>query len=278
YCNRGRNPLNKISKKLWIVLLIVTGAVLGIMCASAVTKIDLLNTAVGTVVTPLQKAVSSLGAVGDFFDRIANAGAYKEENKILKERIARLEQETINIDSYKNENERLRALLEMKDIRENPRYTGANVISRDSGDWYETIVIDKGTNDGVNVNSVVVVPDGLVGSVFEAGPDYAKVKTMTDVESSVGAICGRTNDIGIVEGKSGLTSKGKCALNYLDKNARIVEGDSIETSGTGGVFPKGIRIGKVTSISDSGDGLTLICEIETAVNPDLVTEVLVSIK
>lgn len=270
--------MKKITKRMWIVLIIVTGAVLGIMSAAAVTKVDFLNSAVGSVITPLQKAAGSLGAVGDFFDRLANAGAYKAENQQLREQVARLEQESINIEAYRNENQRLRALLDMKDMREGPEYTGANVISYDSGDWYETLVIDKGTSAGVKVNSVVVVPDGLVGSVFEVGLDYAKVKAVTDVESSVGAICGRTNDIGMVEGKSGLTPEGRCALNYLDKNARIIEGDVIETSGTGGIFPKGLTIGRVTSVSEAGDGLTLECQIETAVDPGKVTEVLVSVK
>lgn len=270
--------MKKITKKLWIVLILVTGAVLGIMSAAAVTKVDILNSAVGTVITPLQKAAGSLGVVGDFVDRLANAGAYKAENRQLREEVARLRQESVNIEAYRGENERLRALLDMKDLRDGPEYTGANVISYDSGDWYETLVIDKGTAEGVGVNSVVVVPDGLVGSVFEAGPNYAKVKAVTDVESSVGAICGRTNDIGLAEGKSGLTPEGRCALNYLDKNARIVEGDVIETSGTGGIFPKGLTIGRVTSISEVGDGLTLECEIETAVDPGKVTEVLVSLK
>ncbi len=270
--------MKKISKKMWIILMLVTGAVLGIMSAAAVTEVDFLNAAVGTVVTPVQRALSSLGTVGGFFDRIANAGAYKAENEQLREEVARLRQESINIEAYRNENDRLRALLDMKNLREGPEYTGANVISRDSGDWYETLVIDKGTLSGVKVNSVVVVPDGLVGSVFEAGPDYAKVKAVTDVESSVGAICGRTNDIGLAEGMSGLTPEGRCSLNYLDKNAKIIEGDVIETSGTGGIFPRGIVIGRVTRISGADNGLTLDCEIETAVNPKKITEVLVSVQ
>ncbi len=270
--------MKKISKKLWIALLIATGVILGIMAASAVTGSEVLNSAFGTLITPIQRAAASFGVVGDFFDSIINSGKYKGENEALRERIASLEQENINIDSYKSENERLRALLDMKDLRTELTYTGANVISRESGDWYDTIVIDKGTASGVSVNSVVIVPEGLVGSVYEAGADYAKVKTLADVESSVGGVCGRTNDMGLAEGKSGLTPLGSCSLNYLDKNARIVVGDSIETSGTGGIFPKGLRIGRVTEINESSDGLTLSCEIEISADLNSVTEVLVSVK
>ncbi len=270
--------MNKISKRLLIIVLIITGAVLGIMAASAVAKVDVLNSAFGTFVTPIQDALSSLDTVGDFFDGIFNSGRYQAENKLLKEKIASLEQETVNLESYKNENQRLRSLLDMKDMREAPEYTGANVISYSSGDWYETLVIDKGSASGVAVNSFVVVPDGLVGSVFEVGLNYAKVKAVTDVDSSVGAICGRTNDLGIVEGESGLTPVGKCVLNYLDKSAGIIEGDVIETSGVGGIFPKGIRLGRVTSVGEAPDGLTLRCEIEAAVDPKKVTEVLVSVR
>lgn len=267
-----------LPKKLWIALLIATGALLGIMAASAVTGSTAANSAVGTLVSPLRAAAASFGAVGDFFDSIINSGKYKGENEALRERIASLEQETVNIDTYIGENERLRALLDMKDLRDEAEYAGANVIGRDSGDWYETLVIDRGSSGGVKTGSVVIVPEGLVGSVVEVGADYAKVKTLCDVESSVGAVCGRTNDMGLVEGKSGLTPQGKCSLNYIDKNARIVVGDNIETSGTGGVFPKGLRIGKVTEVVTGADGLTLSCEVETAVNMGAVTEVLVSIE
>lgn len=270
--------MKKIPKKLWIIILILTGAVLGIMAAGAVTGSNAANALAGSLIAPLHKAVSSFGVVGDFADSIVNSGKYKGENEALKERIASLEQATINIDTYKNENERLRALLEMKDMRTELKYEGANVISRESGDWYDTLVIDKGSLDGVRVNSVAVVPEGLVGSVYEVGADYAKIKTVNDVESSVGAVCGRTNDMGIAEGKSGLTPQGKCSLNYLDKNARIVAGDSIETSGTGGIFPKGLLIGAVTEVKDSGDGLTVSCEIETAVDFGRITELLISVK
>ncbi len=270
--------MKKFSKKLWIALLIATGAVLGIMAASAVTGSEAVNAAVGTLITPIEKAAASLGAVGDLFDSIINSGKYKGENKALKERVADLEQETVNMDAYVSENQRLRALLDMKDLRTEAEYEGANVISRDSGDWYETLVIDKGSAAGVDVGSVVIVPEGLVGSVYEVGPNYAKVKTVADVESSVGAVCGRTNDMGLIEGKSGLTPMGKCRMNYLDKNARIVVGDNIETSGMGGIFPKGIRIGKVTEIVESGDGLTLSCEVETSADLDGITEALVEIK
>lgn len=270
--------MKKISKGVWIAILVVTGAVLGIMAASAVSGFDKANAVAGGVIAPLEKALSSLGAVGDFADSIVNCGKYKGENELLKEQVAALEQATINIDTYKSENERLRALLELKESRKELKYEGANVIARESGDWYDTIVIDKGTSDGVKVNSVAIVAEGVVGSVFEAGSNYAKIKTVNDVESSIGAYCGRTNDMGLAEGKSGLTPEGKCALNYLDKNAKIVAGDNIETSGMGGIFPKGLRIGRVTEVVDSGDGLTVSCEIETSVDFGKLTEVLISVK
>lgn len=270
--------MKKFSKKIWVILLIVTGIILGIMAASAVAGSNSANSIAGSIVAPLEKAVSSFGALGDFADSLVNSGKYKGENEALRERIASLEQATINIDTYRSENERLRSLLELKETRTELNYEGANVIARESGDWYDTIVIDKGRGDGVRVNSVAIVQGGLVGSVFEVGADYAKIKTVNDVESSVGAICGRTNDIGLAEGKSGLTPQGKCSLNYLDKNAKIVVGDNIETSGMGGIFPKGLHIGRVTEVVDSGDGLTISCEIETAVDFGKITEVLVSVK
>ena len=166
-------------------------------------------------------------------------------------------------------------MLELKKNDAEGNYTAANVIGRDSDDVYYTLTIDKGSRDGIKKDASVIVPEGLVGAVCEVGKNFSKVRTLLDAESSVSVICPRSGDMAIVDGASG--QNGLCSMNYIDKDAKIVVGDSVETSGTGGVFPRGILVGKVTAIKNDDRGLTMTAIVETGANPRKIKEVLVGI-
>jgi rod shape-determining protein MreC len=107
------------------------------------------------------------------------------------------------------------------------------------------------------------------------GLTWAKVREITDVESSIGAVCARTGDRGVLEGDFNLASQGRCLLNYLSKDASIVIGDRIEISGTGSVYPQGVYIGKVVEIYDNDSGLTISAVIQSDVDFNALGEVLV---
>lgn len=271
--------MSKFSKKFWVVLAIVIAIVLGIMAAATVIGHGnmAVGGVVGTVIAPIQKGVTvASDAVDSFFSGFGEAKRLRNENEELRLQILQLQQETRNLDTYQNENARLRAMLEMKEAQTAQEYVGARVIAKDTGDWYYTFVIDKGSSDGIAPSAVVVTPQGLVGTVTEVSATWSKVKTVLDVESSVGAMCGRTNDMGILEG-SVEHSRDNCTLmRYIDKNAKLVVGDSVETSGIGGVYPRGLLIGKVTAIEDQIEGLSLVAVVESSVNFNTVSEVLVS--
>ena len=208
---------------------------------------------------------------------VINSGKNARENNELKERILSLESELRMVEGYKTENERLKALLELGSNNEVYKSTAANVIGRDSDNLHSTIVIDKGSGHGIRKNSVVTVKEGLVGVVYEVGLNYSKVRTVFDGESNIAAICLRSGDMGIVENSEALSSGGQCSMNYIDKAAKIVVGDMIETSGTGGIFPKGILIGKVTQIKEDSRNLTLSATISASVNINNIDVVLVSV-
>ena len=114
--------------------------------------------------------------------------------------------------------------------------------------------------------------------MFETGYNYAKVKTIFDAETSVSAICLRSGDMGIIESSGFAPSSGRCSMNYIDRSAKTVVGDVIETSGTGGIFPRGIEIGKITEIKEDSRNLTLSAVIEADVNINSLDTVLVSVR
>lgn len=254
-----------------------TAAILLLMAFSTLSggRAGILSNAANIVIQPFSKAASlvydkSRGIVDSF----VNASKYAEENEMLRMTITRLEQDRADIEAYKAENERLRALLDMKNEKTEMSLQGAYVTGRETDNWYNTITIDKGSADGVNVNDACLTPDGLVGTVFEVGLTWAKVREITDVESSIGAVCARTGDRGVLEGDYNLDG-ARCRLNYLSKDSMIVLGDRIEISDSGSIYPKGIYIGRVVEISDDESGLTLSAVVESDVDFNALSEVLV---
>ena len=270
--------MHKFSKSFYKRVIIVTVVMLLLMAFSTLSKgtADIITNTTNIVVQPVQKGLSYIyGKTAGVIDYIVNAGDYAQENELLRTKIARLESDNASIAEYKNENERLLELLDIKSSVTELKLQGASVIGIESDNWYNVITIDKGSKAGVGVNDVVMTQHGLVGTVYEVGTTWSKVREITDVESSISAVCARTGDRGVIEGDYSLASLGQCRLNYLPKDANIVIGDRIEISDTGSVYPKGVYIGKVIEISDDEDGLTLSAIVESEVRFNALSEVLV---
>jgi len=271
--------MKKFGKKHIIIFGIITLVLLVLAAFSFKLGNNPVSNAVGTVISPVQDFFSTAfkgvkNTVENIFDSDDNA----KENKKLKEEIASLKAELRLLDGYKTENEQLRSMIDLKESRTDFNSIGANVIGKKVDEETSIITLDKGKKDGVGLNSVVFVPEGLVGVVFEVNTNFCKVKTIFDAESSVSAICLRSGDMGIAEPVDTETTGGKCSLNYLNRGAKTVIGDIIETSGTGGIYPRGIMIGKITEIKEDSRNLTLSAVLETEVNVTGLDRVLVSVR
>ena len=152
------------------------------------------------------------------------------------------------------ENERLKNALDAKSRYEalDPIY--ARIIARAPGQWFETFSINRGKNDGVAAGMSVVNGDGLIGRVYEAGMNYAKVICIIDPRSAVACMVQSTRDNGIMRGEiTADANRAECYVYYLPNLNNIVPGDAVITSGTDSLFPKGLHIGTVTAVSmDAG--------------------------
>ena len=168
--------------------------------------------------------------------------------------------------AYKEENERLEAMLKLKDSSEDYTYVAASVISYSQTGWYKVIEINKGAINGISVGSAVVTPEGLVGRVTEVGPNNAVISTILDKSSVIGIKISRTGGTGLVEGDEELAKDLMCKLSFLDRNTPIIVGDVIETSGSGGAYPSGVVIGTVINISANSAGTLNYAKIEPAVD------------
>lgn len=236
----------------------------------------LLSQAVSLVTTPLQKASA---AVSRFVDEKLGSHLRIDEilaeNEQLKAENQQLTEQLVDYERVLLENEHYQEFLGIKEENPDFDFTSAMVIGRDPGSRFGSFTIDQGTLGGVALHDPVITAEGLVGMVTEVGANYAKVTTILDVASSVGAYDARTRDTGILTGDVALAEEGLCKLTYLEKTSGVTAGDLIVTSGEGGIYPKELVLGEVLEVGQESHGISLYAVVRPAVDLGQVKDVLV---
>ena len=173
------------------------------------------------------------------------------------------------------ENERLRRLLDFRAAHKELQLVAAAVISRDYGTWTNTMVIGAGSNQGIKENMAVITPDGVVGFISDAFSDSARVQLMTDPRTSVGAVVQRPESrvASVVRGNGNMPLEPQFV--NVAKEADILEGDTLITSGFGSIYPKGLYIGKIVSIHMDDSDFVKYAVIEPGVDFSKLEEVFV---
>lgn len=242
------------SRPMWIAL---TAIVLLIVLAAFTangrgTEDGLFRTAISPVAAFLHTAQQK---VGDFFVRVFTPSAVQEENERLREAVLLQQQQLALLDETEKENARLTELLGYVETNPNLHFVTASVIGRDSNPYIDTIMLNAGSRNGVTEKMAVITPHGVVGRVSEVGPNWCRVKTMCDEKMRISVMVQRTRDEGMLGGL--YLEDGErigALLYYLPGKADIRVGDTIRTSGIGGVFPKGIYVGTVIAVNEEGKG------------------------
>ncbi|NLG85824.1 MAG: rod shape-determining protein MreC [Firmicutes bacterium] len=258
-------------------LLLAVATVLLTLLMSIAAKhgenIDSTEGFVRDVLAPVQKVVLTLtNKVGSAVQSIAEIRYLRAENERLKSELAELKaRENVLINVW-NENVRLRKLLDLPPEITEFNLLAARVVARDPSNWYETMSIDKGELAGVQVGSVVVTNVGVVGRVNKVSATSAEVLLISDQRSAVGAMGQISRDVGVLGGGD---AYGICRLIYLPRTATIRTGETVVTSGLGGVFPKGLVLGRVVEVSTEDYGLGKFARVQPAVDLDHLEEVLV---
>jgi rod shape-determining protein MreC len=197
----------------------------------------------------------------------------RRENADLRKELNALKMENSRYRESLFTYQRLKALLQFKQSINIPA-VAAQVIGLDPTGWFRSVIIDKGTRAGIRMDMPVVNASGVVGRVVSVSPHYAKVLLLTDQNSAVDSLIQRSRDRGIVRGLSADT----CALDYMIKTSDVRVGDTVVTSGLGGVYPKGIPIGQVVSLEDSPGDLFRHIIVKPAVDFSRLEEVLVILR
>lgn len=227
------------------------------------------------VTTPIQSGLTKAGNwVESKISLLTNLSDIYAENERLKEENSLLVSENSRLRLVDAENEKLSALLNIDRKYSNYPKVGAEVSSRDPGNWYNTFIIDKGLNDGLAKNMVVIAPGGLVGRISEIWPNSARVVSLIDDLSSVSAKSSRSNDVGHVRGDTELMMDGKCRMEFNDFDVDIAVGDEIVTSQLSSIYPPGIIIGYVTEVRYDSKGLK-VAIVKPSVDFSMIETVLV---
>lgn len=230
-----------------------------------------------TVAAPVHNATYGIGKwFGNITSYFGNVKSLKEENEKLKSENTSLQKQINDMQGFGRENEKLKKMLELKEKSSELTMTAASVTAKDPSDWYSSFTVNKGSDDGIEKNQPVVDENRyVIGQISDVGGNWAKVITILDPMSSLGGYIRRSKEIGIVEGDSELAYKGMCRLSYIARDTDIRSGDFVETSGLGGIFPKGLIVGKITDIYDQNATMSKVATIEPLANISKASEVFV---
>ena len=226
---------------------------------------------------PLQQGINQVvGWRGDMKDNFSTMQQLRAENEDLQAQIDALTTENNYLQEERYEYERLQELYQLDQNYAEYEKTAAHVIGKDTGNWFNTFTIDKGSQDGIEVDMNVLAGSGLVGIITEVGPTWAKVRSIIDDSNNVSGMVLSTSDTCIVSGDLSLMSSGQIAFDQMENNDNVVAvGDQIVTSYISDKYLQGILIGSISEINVDSNNLTRSGYIIPAVDFKNIQEVLV---
>lgn len=227
------------------------------------------------IVTPVESGFSRvINGVSDTFGSVLTIGRVKDENKDLNKKVAALEADNSRLKEYEYQNLRLRELLQFRDTAGTEYETvSASVVARNASNWFRTVTVNRGERDGIRKNMAVVTDRGLVGHVINVSATSAEVLLIIDNSSAVGGLVQVTRTPGVVEGTA--DNSGYLRMMYLPKEAPVREKQDVISSGLGGIFPKGLPIGRITQVEIEANGLVKYAIIRPFVDFNRLEEVLI---
>jgi len=260
------------------VIICIFALVFGIMIYAAVSGGNVIfpKSILETVTQPFTSISTSISDwVETTLDTFMNAQKYRSENEVLREKLNEIYEEIRDKEKTDEENKLLREMLDIEE--KNPDYewsSPCSVIERNVNDILGGFTINKGSNDGIEINDPVFTSLGLVGIISEISSNYSVVTTILSTDITVGAVSAQNDTVGIIENDVKYSADGCCLMSYITKNSKIEVGEPVLTSG-GSIFPSNILIGTVKEIYNDANGLTLHAIIEPAEDIYSVTDVFV---
>ena len=264
-------------RKGGIVGVIITSLILVVLVVFTNTdseKISVIENITSYIVMPIENGLTylknKLNNNDKFFENIEQL---KAENDSLKKNKSELEQKLREFEIIKNENEQLKQQLNLAEKYGEFTTVPGTIISRDISNYSKTLVINIGSENGIKEKMTVIADEGLVGYVVSTTDKTAKIQTIIDSASNTSCLASSTRDTMICKGT--IENKPQLSASNIATDARIIQGDSVETSGLGGIYVKGISVGKIKKVNAGSNKTDSYAIIETAVDFEKLENVLV---
>ena len=256
----------------WIKIIFSIIAVVALFTCIALTnngprKVTLVESVVGDIFSFPQRLYASAKAYVTSNDEFfADVDVLKKENEELKAKIEELEKIAIDYEQVKAENDVMIGHLKLADKYKNHDLIIADIISDSATNWEATYIVNKGERDGVTPGMTVIAEKGLVGYVESVTNATAKIISILDAGNSVSSRVSRTRDEVICKGSISSSEKQELKVMNIPMGTTLIEGDKLETSGVGGIYPKGISIGTITEVINKTNPIENEAIIKTEVD------------
>jgi len=236
---------------IWLIALLLANVVImAIDARDSEGQQQIVRIWTQTFASPIQNASSKAGgATSNFFRQILNFQSIAQENEQLKQRLSQVEGELHNARLQASENDRLKALLDLRD-QGTYQTVPARVIARDASVWFNTVIIDRGSSSGVAVNMPVVSATGIVGRVITVSPWSSQVMLVTDEKAGAGAVVGQVGQSGALGSVRGRPDLGLIEMRYVSGLEKVEVGDYVVTTGQDGIYPPGLNVGEIVDVKN----------------------------
>ena len=265
---------DKKSGIIGIIVTIIILILLVIFTNSNSDNISVIENIANAFVVPVENSLTylknKLNNNDSFFENIEEL---KKENEELKARNSELELTLREYEIIKNENDQLKQQLNLAEKYGEYTTVPGTVISRDISNYSKTIVINVGSENGIKEKMTVIADEGLIGYVLSVTNNTAKIQTIVDSASATSCLSSTTRDLMVCRGT--IENSSTLKATFIATDANIIQGDSVETSGLGGIYVKGIHIGKIKKVVDGANKTDSYATIETAVDFEKLETVLV---
>ncbi len=256
---------NLFSTRVKVILVIAALLAVSLAILSGITNTTPVDLLVQGALAPFRAAGTALTSAAEkYYGYMFRYEALDAENKVLEERIAEMEDVARQADSVSRENQRLRALLNLKEAHEDYVFVDAYIIGWSSTDWENTFTINRGTSAGIEENMCAVTANGeVVGLVTEAGINYAIVTTVLDSTLEISGTISTSGYNGMVSGGYADGNETLLQMNYLPSSSIIRNQDQVVTSGST-VYPRGLIIGNIVDAGFEETGVAKYALLDPA--------------
>ena len=257
-----------------IIVTIIILIILVIFTNSKSSEISIIENIATIIISPIENGLTYLkNKINNNDSFFENIEELKKENEELKIRNSELELTLREYEIIKNENEQLKQQLNLAEKYAEYTTVPGTVISRDSSNYSKTMVSHVGSKNGIQENMTVIADEGLVGYVLSVTENTAKIQTIIDSASATSCLTSTTRDSIICKGT--IDSSTDLKATIMETDANIIQGDSVETSGLGGIYVKGIHIGQIKRITEGTNKIDTYATVKTAVDFEKLETVLV---